>query len=269
MTRHSNIKTQPLSRSTIRTSAKGVGVTRYRTVQLDTIGQLAGVLNHELRNLLGALGTCAQVLRRNPQLSTDDRELLDIMQTGARRLSEVAAQLAIFRGNRPRQLSEFNLHDLIDETLERLRRDERCSAALTFERRFALKAALIEAERVPMGQVIWELCLNAAQAMGDRGTLTVATRAARGKILVSIQDTGPGIGTDMAEKIFDPLFTTKTRAAGLGLAIAKHVVEAHGGTVEARHAPDGGARFTIALPARSRVSKQSTIAAPQRREVRA
>lgn len=269
MTRHRKIDTRAVAHTRTETGAQGLAAAQRRSVQLDTIGQLAGVLNHELRNLLGALGTCAQVLRRNPQLSTDDRELLDIMQTGARRLSEVAAQLAIFRGNRPRQLSEFNLHDLIDETLERLRRDERCSAALTFERRFVLRAAQIEAERDSMGQVIWELCLNAAQAMGDRGTLTVATRAARGKILVSIQDTGPGIGADMAVKIFDPLFTTKTRAAGLGLAIAKHVVEAHGGTVEARHALGGGARFTIALTARSRVSKKTTIAAPQRREVRA
>jgi signal transduction histidine kinase len=189
-----------------------------------------------------------QVLRRNPHLTADDKELLDIMQSGANRLSEIVGQFAVFRRTRPTQLSAVSLHAVIEETLARLRQDERCGAEIVIERRFDPIIELVNADAEGLRRALWELCLNGAQAIGKQGKLEVVTQRADEKILVTIRDSGPGIEASLAANIFAPLFTTKTRAAGLGLAIVKLIVEQHGGTVEAKSEPGKGASFTIALP---------------------
>jgi signal transduction histidine kinase len=107
-------------------------------------------------------------------------------------------------------------------------------------------------DRSTMAQAFWELGLNAGQALSAHGVLTVSTRAAGGKIVLTFEDNGPGIGVKSAHKLFTPMYTTKTRAAGLGLTIVKHVVEAHGGKVALKSITGKGTRVIVALPAPAR-----------------
>lgn len=269
MTQQRKVKNQTVDRAISKPRGlKKPSSAQRRQIRLDTIGRVAAALRHESRNLFGALGTCVQVLRRNPHLTADDVELLDIMQSGANRFGEIIAQFAIFRRAEPPQFQTVNLHALIDDAWTRLRGDERCSAQIVFERHFDPSIVLIQAAPERLRQVLWELFLNAVQAMGSQGALEVTTRRAGAAIHVTVRDSGPGIDPGMAENIFEPLFTTKTRAAGLGLSIIKRVVEEHGGSVSVKSEPGKGASFTIALPNESSRGEQHAAPSRPRRRVK-
>jgi len=93
--------------------------------------------------------------------------------------------------------------------------------------------------------VFSNIILNAVQAVGEKGTITIRTGEKTDHIWVEVKDTGPGVSHDIVDKIFDPLFTTKQYGTGLGLPTCKSIVEQHGGTIIARNNPS---RFIIMLP---------------------
>ncbi|WP_257388084.1 sensor histidine kinase [Tahibacter caeni] len=104
-----------------------------------------------------------------------------------------------------------------------------------------------------LNQVFLNLITNAAQAMPEEGTLTVATRAGDGGVEIAFSDTGCGIPDDVLPKIFDPFFTTKApgEGTGLGLSIVHKIVKSHGGSIKVRTTPNRGSEFTVMLPAES------------------
>jgi signal transduction histidine kinase len=102
-------------------------------------------------------------------------------------------------------------------------------------------AAEVDAEM--MQRVFLNLVVNAAQAVAEGGRLSIAGWDRS----VAFSDDGPGIAPEILERIFTPFLTSKTKGTGLGLAIAHKIVEAHGGTIEAKNGPDEGAIFTIRL----------------------
>jgi len=101
-----------------------------------------------------------------------------------------------------------------------------------------------------LNQVFLNLITNAAQAMPEEGTLTVATRATDGNVEIAFSDTGCGIPDDVLPKIFDPFFTTKApgEGTGLGLSIVHKIVKSHGGSIKVRTTPNRGSEFTVMLP---------------------
>jgi two-component system NtrC family sensor kinase len=89
---------------------------------------------------------------------------------------------------------------------------------------------------------------NAAQAAPAGGEVTVTARAADGAVALAVADDGPGVQAEIRGRIFEPFFTTRARGTGLGLAVARQIVEAHGGRIEVGDREGGGARFTLTLP---------------------
>jgi signal transduction histidine kinase len=85
--------------------------------------------------------------------------------------------------------------------------------------------------------------------MPGGGTLALGASASSGRVTLAVSDTGTGISADVLSRLFEPYVTTKTKGLGLGLAIARRIVEAHGGRIDAENRPEGGSRFTIVLPA--------------------
>ena len=106
----------------------------------------------------------------------------------------------------------------------------------------------VEADSELLQIVFSNLLLNAAQAMGGEGTVTVAVDWRDGRCDVSVQDTGPGMPPDVRDRMFEPFFTTKHRGTGLGLSTAKRLVEQHGGEIRAECPPRGGTIVTVSLP---------------------
>jgi two-component system sensor histidine kinase HydH len=90
--------------------------------------------------------------------------------------------------------------------------------------------------------------LNGIQAMPEGGTLGLEAKAARGELLLAVADSGGGIPEENLARIFEPYFTTKADGSGLGLTIARRIVEVHGGAIRARSEHGGGTRFEISVP---------------------
>jgi len=101
-----------------------------------------------------------------------------------------------------------------------------------------------------MGQVLGNLVTNAYQAMKEGGNLTISAQAEEGQVSLSVADTGCGIPPENMAKLFEPLFTTKARGIGLGLAVTRILVEANGGSIEAESEMGQGSTFTVILPTR-------------------
>jgi signal transduction histidine kinase len=111
----------------------------------------------------------------------------------------------------------------------------------------------VHADGQHIKRVFFNLINNAVQAMPDGGTLTVKTRKLKtaedaGIILVQVEDTGMGIPENIKSKLFKPLFTTKSRGQGFGLAVSKRIIEAHGGTISFQSEEGKGTQFTVELP---------------------
>ncbi|MFZ0926264.1 MAG: ATP-binding protein [Halobacteriota archaeon] len=100
-----------------------------------------------------------------------------------------------------------------------------------------------------MHRVFGNLILNAIQAMPDGGTLSVSASAQDGSVAIRVHDTGVGIPDELKDKLFRPLFTGKAKGTGLGLAVVKRIVDAHGGTISFESVKGRGTAFTITLPA--------------------
>jgi two-component system sensor histidine kinase PilS (NtrC family) len=218
-----------------------------RTERLASVGQLAAGITHEIRNPLAAISGSVELLRQAPQVTDDDRALMAIVTREIERLNALVTDLLDYTNPRPRQVSTVDLGVLVDETLRVFRQDPTLGdAKVTAE----VGDGTIEVDGDPekLRQVLWNLLRNAAEA-GGKGIEVHVSRNGQSALL-EVRDDGPGIPAEVAQKIFDPFFSTKKRGSGLGLATCHSIVVEHGGTIEVGSQP-GGTAFSIRLPLKS------------------
>jgi len=219
-----------------------------RQERLAALGELAAVVAHEVRNPLGVVFNSLGSLRRLVPQQGDARMLLDIVGEEAERLNRMVGDLLDFaRPSRPTVRPE-PLDVVIEDALVAALSDG--GRGVRVERDLQPDLPRVPMDARLLRQAILNLILNATQAMGGRGTLTVRAYAERGHAVLEIGDTGPGIPEDVRHRIFEPFFTTKATGRGLGLAVVKRIVDAHYGRVETRPGPQGGTVFAVRLPLR-------------------
>ena len=219
-----------------------------RKTRMAAMGEIAAVVAHETRNPLGALNNCVQLLQMNPHITGEDAELLDILQTESQRLNQIVSDFLAFGRPRPPQFQEVDLHELIDEALAMLQRDDRCPPAIVTIRKFDPSLPKVWIDRDQLRQVVWNLFLNALQAMGEEGELLVETRRVDSQAEFLVRDTGPGVPKNVLPNIFEPFYSTKSGGTGLGLPIVRRIVEEHGGRIIVESEEEVGTWFTVALP---------------------
>lgn len=216
-----------------------------RKEKLAVLGELAGGIGHELRNPLGALKNAAYFLKL--ALDTPDPDVLETLNILEK---EVATSERIITSlldyARPRQPIRVRTHltPIIKEALSRVPIPDTVSVVTHMDR--SLPPLSLDPQQLT--QVFENLFLNGIQAMPEGGVLTISSDLNRGRVMISVADTGGGFPKEIQEKIFEPLFTTKAKGIGLGLVISKTLVEAHGGTIEATSIPGKGSTFTVLLP---------------------
>lgn len=138
-------------------------------------------------------------------------------------------------------------HKILDSTLDFLN-NEFIIHQISLEKRYEADDLQIEVDPDQLRQVILNLALNALQAIGKNGRITVTTRQEDGWFILEVTDTGPGIDPTILPKLFEPFTTTKPAGTGLGLSIVHSIVREHRGKITARSQPGQGATFTIKLP---------------------
>ncbi len=219
-----------------------------RKTRLAASGEIATVVAHEVRNPLAAIMSCAQNLKKRALSSEDATESLDIIQREADRLNEIVSDFLTFGRPRSPVFHDVDLHDSIDETLRALGRDGRYAASIQVVRHLEASPSIVRADAGQLRQAFWNLFLNAMQAMGPDGTLTVETRSVPGRVSVTISDTGPGISPGDLPRLFEPFRTTGARGTGLGLATVYRIVTDHGGEITAERRNGHGTSLIISLP---------------------
>ncbi|HEY4320303.1 MAG TPA: ATP-binding protein [Gemmatimonadales bacterium] len=224
-----------------------------RRERLAMLGQLAGSVGHELRNPLGVMSNAIYYLEMVLQPATDDvRDYLKLLRDQVGLSTKIVSDLLDSARVTPAQRRMVDLGAVIAAQTERL--GER--VAVRIETDLGEQAPMAEVDPVQVGQIIFNLLTNAVQAMGESGGTVSIRSCPAGDQMVALQvsDTGPGIAAADSEKIFEPLFTTKARGIGLGLAVSRALARANMGDLTVSSAPGQGAQFTILMPAATVVS---------------
>ncbi|HEX8819987.1 MAG TPA: ATP-binding protein [Archangium sp.] len=214
--------------------------------RLTVLGEAAGVVAHEVRNPLGSILNAVAVLKRD-KLSPIGTSAVQMLEEEATRLDAMVRDLLdVVRPLEPRP-RPLHPGELARRTLELFHeRRQLGEVRLTLEEEPGLPT--LSADETLLQMALENLVRNAVQASPATGRVHVTVaRAAEGLLLV-VEDEGPGVSSADAPRIFEPFFTTRATGTGLGLAVVRRVVVAHGGTVSVGERPGGGARFELRLP---------------------
>ncbi|HEX6309027.1 MAG TPA: HAMP domain-containing sensor histidine kinase [Longimicrobiales bacterium] len=236
-------------RAAMRLASVRIGEARARALETERVrawGEMARRVAHEMKNPLTPLRLAAHRLGRHPDAGGVLREPLDVIEEETARLDELARQFAVLGRPSTGPPSEVDVRELLERLLEsdvppQIGRQLHASAAVP----------LIHAHFDALQRAFRNLIRNAVEAMDDAGArrqLTVRVDAHEDGVRVSVADTGRGIPADRIERLFEPDFTLKAGGTGLGLAVVRQAIAAHGGSIRARSRPGGGAEFIIELP---------------------
>jgi PAS domain S-box-containing protein len=219
-----------------------------RQEKLAVLGQLAGGVGHELRTPLGAIKNAAYFLHmvlQDPDVET--REILEILDKEVGTAEKIISSLLDFARTRPPTRRKVDLNDVVQEELSRTPLPDAPRVEVVCQLDEDLPFILADPDQ--LSQVFGNIIHNGIQAMTDGGRLVVRSAVESPEwVTVSVADTGAGISEENLKKIFEPLFTTKAKGIGLGLALVKTLVEGHGGTVGVESQVGEGSTFTVRLP---------------------
>lgn len=220
-----------------------------RREKLAILGQLASGVGHELRNPLGVMTNAIYYLETVQASAPGEvKEYLQILRQQVALSEKIVNDLLDFARLKPPQHRTVALASLAERQLQRL--GTPADVHVRLEVPEDLPAANVDP--VQIGQVIFNLLANAVQAMGETGGELVVRggRDGAGRVKLEVADAGPGVPAELREKIFEPLFTTKARGIGLGLAVSRSLAQANEGDLTLADASDGsrGATFVVWLP---------------------
>ncbi len=214
---------------------------------LAQLGEMAAVVAHEVKNPLAGIGGAIQVLRERLPPESPDRPVLAEVLARLGGLHALVQDLLSFARPRPPRLTLLPILPTLRETAELLGQDPALSG---IEVRLPADCdATVRGDRELLKEVFFNLLLNGAQAQGGRGALDVSFSREGDRWRISFSDSGPGIPPEIRPKVFEPFFTTKHRGTGLGLAVARRLVEAHGGELRLEFPEGGGTTAVVMLPA--------------------
>jgi NO-binding membrane sensor protein with MHYT domain len=219
--------------------------------RVTTMGELAASISHEVMQPLGAAVTNAQAALRGlgaqlPDLDEVRQALGGAVKDGWR-AAEIIGRIRNLVKKEPLRKDALEVNEAIVEVLA-LTRGEVMKNNVSVQTQLAEGLPLIQGDRVQLQQVILNLIINAVEAMsgvseGSRGLLIGTGKDASDRVLVAVQDSGPGMNSESFERLFDSFYTTKPGGMGMGLSICRSIVEAHGGCIWAT--PNAGPGITV------------------------
>jgi signal transduction histidine kinase len=223
--------------------------------RFSTAGELTASIAHEINQPLGSILTNAEtaqaILRSpSPNIAELDEIVTDIVQDD-RRATEVIRRMRSLLKKAPFEQKQFDLNEVVQETI-------RFFASLAVGRKFELVSVItpetlpILGDRIQLQQVILNLVMNGIEAMRDIPSegriISIRTSRVENFAQLSVSDRGSGIPDEKLKEVFEPFFTSKAEGMGMGLSIARTIIEAHNGVISAKNRDHGGATFRIRVP---------------------
>lgn len=220
-----------------------------QTEKMVSIGRLASGIAHEINNPLSGITLCFRNLVETDVDSRTREKLILAVNDGLQKIETIVKQLLDFSRMTITEKIPLNVNNIMDRLLILFNYPaSKKNIEIVKDLSDDIPEILIDENK--MSQVFTNIIINALQAMDGGGTLTIKTEKVNGFCVVSIEDTGIGIPTDVLPNIFDPFFTTKRirEGTGLGLSVSKGIVEQHGGIIEVESQIGIGTKFRIKLP---------------------
>ena len=230
------------------TEKKRIGEQIQRMSRLAAVGQLAAGISHEIRNPMMGIAATMELVSDGMAPDHPQRRLLAKSMEEIGRIDNVIGELLNLAQPREMHPEPADVNRLIGDVADFL-------AGLCRKNQIELRLQFslvppVAMDRKAMREVVVNVALNAIQSMKRSGSLTIRTASpGRGRVQITVEDTGEGIPPEIRERIFDPFFTTRPDGTGLGLSNCHRIVEAHEGSIYIEDGPAGGTRVHVLLPA--------------------
>lgn len=216
-----------------------------KSERLASIGQLSASMAHELRNPLGVMKNISYFLRMG--LGKKDEKVdkhLNILEQELNISNKIISDLLDFSRGSPPVMKQVDLNRILKQSVQRVETHQNIVVEFNLER----KLPKVMADSEQLTRVFINLTVNAVQAMHEGGVLTIVSKKEAENVLLEFTDTGTGISAEILSQIFEPLYSTKSKGIGLGLALSKQIIEMHGGSIDAISEAGTGTTFRLKLP---------------------
>lgn len=237
------------------TAIKAMQVEVEKSKRLALIGEMSAVLAHELRNPLASISGSIQILQQDLALDGTDKRLMDIVLRGKDQIENLVRDFLLMARPNPGVRDVIDIREIICDAIETARFDPDWNDDITIEQTWC-DHTRINGNKTEIRQALWNIILNAFQAMPDGGRLGIETDITNtdmgsAHLKIVIEDTGSGVKPEVMDKILEPFYTTKEKGTGLGLAVVNRVIESHQGRFLIESETNRGTRCTIFLPTES------------------
>ena len=232
---------------------KALEAERRRLDRLAALGEMAAVVAHEIRNPIAGIAAGVEYFTRNITPGSPEFEGAAMIQGEIERVNRIVEDILFVARPLQLNLAPENLLAVVESVVQRSQAQLKAGRTAAVIR-CGQDLPLLPLDRQRLEQVLTNLVTNAVQAMPGGGRLNIDINTAeKNNVVLVITDTGPGISADVQRRIFEPFFTTKTKGTGLGLAVARRIVEEHGGAIRVESEEGRGTSFFIELPVERRV----------------
>ncbi len=216
-----------------------------RVDKMAAIGEMAAGLAHEIKNPLASLSSSIQMLSQDVIKDSDQDRLMHIIIREADRLSTLVTNFLFFARPPLGKAETLDFNTAIAETVDFFEKDSGVREFIEITRDFT-PGLHVSMDPMHLNQIMWNLLVNAAEAIEGNGNIEVQTYAMKSRqVCVSVKDNGCGVPPDIVESIFDPFFTTKPKGTGLGLSIVHRIVESYDGRLDISSTPEKGSTFIM------------------------
>ena len=220
--------------------------------RLAVIGELAGMVGHDLRNPLTSISGAEYYLKKrlSPEVDSKIKEMLVLIEKNIAYSNKIINDLLDYSREIELELTQSNSKSIVKEALSLVEIPKNVRTVDLTENKPKI---MVDVGKIKRAFV--NIIKNAVEAMPKGGTLTIKSRKLEGNLEIVVSDTGAGMSKETLEKLWAPLFTTKAKGMGFGLPICKRFIEAHGGSISAKSTPRKGTTFTVRLPIEPKIEK--------------
>jgi two-component system, NtrC family, sensor histidine kinase PilS len=220
-----------------------------RAERLAVLGRLSAGLAHEIRNPLSSISGSVELVRSSKLLEEDDRRLLGIVLREVERLDDLVSTMLLVGKPREPLRRRHDLRLLVEEVVAMARRGPACDSGVYITTELPEEPVFAWVDGDQIRQVLWNLVKNALQASPHASTVCLRARSGQDVAVFEVIDEGRGIDERQRERIYDMFHSERTHGAGIGLALVRQIIDAHGGTIDIISEQRRGATFVVSIPA--------------------
>lgn len=218
-----------------------------RVEKMAYMGEMAAGLAHEIKNPLASLAGSIQLLKTDLRYDADHERLMDIILRETERLSTLVTDFLFFARPPEGTAEQINLKNAINEIADLFRRDTLVAKKIDMKKNLSSGTSVVM-DPMHLRQVLWNLLLNAAQAINDGGMIQINSHPLKNKdVIIQVIDNGCGMPDEVVQSIFDPFYTTKPEGTGLGLSIVHRILEAYNSRLDVQTKTQSGTTFSFTL----------------------